>query len=179
MAEEIPCLFSTSNQTIPVLVLHGDKTLHRRRRPRHTSREAATTAAPARPKETKQGGQEREEGGQTSDNYFLYRGGVKGKVSQERWDLAEAAGRLDRLSYWEQCMPAQVQVEKVSKQMPRGVALVSTFLRSQSGLRPPQAQKALSIVVFNVAIVPTDAGGVFSCLYFVLSIDRVISRDLV
>ncbi|CAN0233857.1 unnamed protein product [Pylaiella littoralis] len=113
MAEEIPCLFSTSNQTIPVLVLHGDKTLHRRRRPRHTSREAATTTAPARPKETKQGGQEREEGGQTSDNYFLYRGGVKGKVSQERWDLAEAAGRLDRLSYWEQCMPAQVQVEKV------------------------------------------------------------------
>lgn len=122
MAEEIPCLFSTSNRTIPVLVLHGDKTLKRRRRRRPTSPEAAPAVVKsARPvKEENQGEQERQKGGQTSEDYFLWREGFKGKVSQERWDLAEAAGRLDRLSYWELCMPAQVQVEKVIKCMQGG-----------------------------------------------------------
>lgn len=127
MAREIPCLFSTSNRTIPVLVLHGDKTLHRRRRRRRlSSREAASGAESAKPTEEKQGERECEKGGETFDNYFLYRKGFNGKVTRERWDLAEAAGRLDRLSEWELCMPAQVQVEKV-KGNPGGVALVSTY----------------------------------------------------
>eukprot|EP00903_Cladosiphon_okamuranus_P020333 g18655.t1 len=48
MAKEIPSLFSTSNRTIPVLVLHGDKSLLRRpRRPSTSPRAAARVASTA------------------------------------------------------------------------------------------------------------------------------------
>lgn len=141
MAETIPSLFSTANRTVPVLVLHGDKSL--RRRPAifvNNGRSGAETRQTAGldggDRCAAGGGEEGKGGGDGSAvcssevigggadgavegygreirprEYYLVRNGMNGEMSRERRDRMERAGRLDRVEGWEMLVPDEVQVE--------------------------------------------------------------------
>lgn len=118
MAEEIPSLFSKSNLTVPVLVLHGEKSLRRRRD------SPAQVIDTTRRKSGGGGGGGGDDDGEVSDNrtsgdrgedYILFRESLVKNASSEERERLKAAGREDRLDYWEMSMPAHVQVEKVSQ----------------------------------------------------------------
>ncbi|CAM9674215.1 unnamed protein product, partial [Ectocarpus sp. 8 AP-2014] len=114
LAEEIPSLFSRSNLTVPVLVLHGEKSL---RRLRYSSTEVIDTTRG----EAGGGGEGEGEGGGSDygtssdrgEDYILFRESLGKNASSEQRERLKAAGREDRLDYWEMSMPAHVQVEKV------------------------------------------------------------------
>ncbi|CBJ30303.1 conserved unknown protein [Ectocarpus siliculosus] len=113
LAEEIPSLFSRSNLTVPVLVLHGEKSL---RRLRDSSAEVINTTrgeAAGGGGGGKGGASDYRTNSDHGADYILFRESLGKNASSEQRERLKAAGREDRLDYWEMSMPAHVQVEKV------------------------------------------------------------------
>lgn len=98
-----------------MLVLHGEKSL---RRLRDSSAEGIDTTRG----EASGGGGGAEGGGSDygtssdrGEDYILFRESLGKNASSEQRERLKAAGREDRLDYWEMSIPAHVQVEKVSQ----------------------------------------------------------------
>ncbi|CAM9232085.1 unnamed protein product [Ectocarpus sp. 13 AM-2016] len=109
LAEEIPSLFSRANLTVPVLVLHGEKSL---RRLRNSSAEVIDTTR-GEAGGGKRGANDCRTSSDRGADYILFRESLGKNASSEQRERLKAAGREDRLDYWEMSMPAHVQVEKV------------------------------------------------------------------